>query len=106
MENREITNKDIMQELKQLHREIDNVRRMVYEVNADYFDTAQAANFDNRYPFEIIPLTNRELILNAMSMTPVIDAKTGREKLVPRDKRTQYYGFVYNNNNDTEDELN
>lgn len=80
----EITNTDIMREIKQLHREINNVRKMIYEVNSDYFDTVQIANFDNRYPFEIRPLTNRELILYAMNRYPVVDSATRREKLLTK----------------------
>lgn len=82
MANKEITNEDIMREIKNLRNEIDTVRQMIYETNMDFFDTMQIANFDNRYPFEIIPLTNRELILYAMQMHPVIDPQTRREKLV------------------------
>lgn len=84
MANKEITNEDIMREIKNLRSEIDTIRQMIYEVNSDYFDTAQIANFDNRYPFEIRPLTNRELILYAMNRYPVVDSATRREKLLTK----------------------
>lgn len=84
MTNKEITNEDIMREIKNLHKEIDAVRRMIYETNIDFFDTMQIANFDNRYPFEIRPLTNRELILYAMNRYPVVDSATRREKLLTK----------------------
>lgn len=84
MANKEITNEDIMREIKNLRNEIDTVRQMIYETNMDFFDTMQIANFDNRYPFEIRPLTNRELILYAMNRYPVVDSATRREKLLTK----------------------
>ena len=85
MPNKEITNEDIMKELKQLHGEIDTIRQMIYEANSDFYDTMQIANFDNRYPFEIRPLTNRELILYAIGKYPVVDPETRREKLMTKE---------------------
>ena len=61
-----------------------NFCQMIYETNIDFFDTMQIANFDNRYPFEIRPLTNRELILYAMNRYPVVDSATRREKLLTK----------------------
>lgn len=84
MANKEITNEDIMREIKNLRSEIDTIRQMIYETNIDFFDTMQIANFDNRYPFEIRPLTNRELILYAMNRYPVVDSATRREKLLTK----------------------
>ena len=84
MANKEITNEDIMREIKNLRSEINTIRQMIYETNIDFFDTMQIANFDNRYPFEIRPLTNRELILYAMNRYPVVDSATRREKLLTK----------------------
>lgn len=84
MANKEITNEDIMREIKNLRSEINTIRQMIYETNIDFFDTKQIANFDNRYPFEIRPLTNRELILYAMNRYPVVDSATRREKLLTK----------------------
>lgn len=37
MTNNEITNEDIMREIKNLCSEIDTIRRMIYETNMDFF---------------------------------------------------------------------
>lgn len=113
MSNKEITNEDIMQEIKNLRRDIDNIRQMIYEVNSDFYDTMQIANFNNRYPFEIRPLTNRELLLYSMQKFPIIDPETRREKLMSRDEliRNGYpmnylrYGFEIKQDDYEEDEL-
>lgn len=86
MANKEITNEDIIKELKQLEHQIDGIREMIYITNSDFYDTMQIANFDNRYPFEIQPLTNRELILYAIGKYPIIDPETRREKLMTKEE--------------------
>lgn len=73
----------------------------------------QIANFDNRYPFEIVPLTNRELILYAMQMHPIVDPKTRRERLVTTSELVKkgfshedlLYGFEINQDEHDEGNL-
>lgn len=114
MLNKEITNEDIMREIKNLYKAIDTVRQMVYETNSDFYNTMQIANLDNRYPFEIMPLTNRELILYAIDKYPVIDPETRRERLMTKDEMIKsgfpessiMHSFEVNQENyDDEDEL-
>lgn len=83
---KEITIVDLVREIKQLRQDIENIREMIYEVNSDYFNMAQIYNFNNRYPKEIIPLTNRELILYALQKYPAADPETGREKLQTKEE--------------------
>lgn len=85
MNKKEVTNEDLMYEIKSLRSEIECIRRMIYETNADFFDVAQIANDDNDGP-EILPLSNRELILYALQRYPVIDPETGRERLATKEE--------------------
>ena len=90
METREITNQELLREIKRLQKDVDVIRQMIYETNAGYFDTAQATNIDTPINRHIVPLTDRELLLNILKMRPVVDWKTRREKLVPNENDDTY----------------
>ena len=104
MEIEEVTNQELLEAMKHLQKQIDHIREMIYETNAGYFDTAQIANIDNTSDKQIVPLTNRELLLTILKMYPVVDWKTGREKLVPSDDDEVYLEWRHDIE-DEEDEI-
>ena len=102
METREVTNQELLEAIEGLQRQVDHIREMIYETNMDFYDTMQVVNF-NTYPPNIVPLTNRELILAALNMRPVVDKRTQRERLVPMDGNESYIDWKFRV--DDEDEI-